>query len=186
MWCPFFNISAKPCSHFILLLLSLFLKKSSECGSAVSTRSSLSEDEDMGWSFSWPPTAWHCFLKGRNAHQNSSRDEMHVSLLGTQYWIFISLFYLFWRNKGSLCFQALICVSTVAPMLSGKTLKTWNLWRKMTLENLRSNQDLLRCIMLEASGCTLIDRLLSPQCAFDVVSIRSSPWSSKLCLRSLC
>nr|XP_046235681.1 HMG box-containing protein 1-like [Scatophagus argus]XP_046235682.1 HMG box-containing protein 1-like [Scatophagus argus] len=39
-------------------------RKSSECGSGVSTRSSLSDDEDMGWSFSWPPTAWHCFLKG--------------------------------------------------------------------------------------------------------------------------
>ncbi|XP_068163290.1 HMG box-containing protein 1-like isoform X2 [Antennarius striatus] len=39
--------------------------RSSECGSAVSTQSSLSDDEeDMGWSFSWPPTAWHCFLKG--------------------------------------------------------------------------------------------------------------------------
>ncbi|XP_078138301.1 HMG box-containing protein 1-like isoform X1 [Centroberyx gerrardi] len=39
-------------------------RTSSESGSAVSTRSSLSDDEDMGWSFSWPPTAWHCFLKG--------------------------------------------------------------------------------------------------------------------------
>ncbi|XP_068442176.1 HMG box-containing protein 1-like isoform X2 [Clinocottus analis] len=39
-------------------------RKSSECGSAVSTRSSLSDEEDMGWSFSCPPTAWHCFLKG--------------------------------------------------------------------------------------------------------------------------
>ncbi|XP_076007222.1 HMG box-containing protein 1-like [Genypterus blacodes] len=39
-------------------------RTSSECDSAVSTRSSLSDDEDMGWSFSWPPTAWHCFLKG--------------------------------------------------------------------------------------------------------------------------
>ncbi|XP_071358541.1 HMG box-containing protein 1-like isoform X2 [Trachinotus anak] len=41
-------------------------RTSSECGSAVSTRSSLSDDEDMGWCFSWPPTAWHCFLKGTN------------------------------------------------------------------------------------------------------------------------
>ncbi|XP_061570090.1 HMG box-containing protein 1-like isoform X2 [Cololabis saira] len=39
-------------------------RTSSECGSAVSTRSSLSDDEDMGWSYSCPPTAWHCFLKG--------------------------------------------------------------------------------------------------------------------------
>lgn len=42
-------------------------QKSSECGSAVSTRSSLSEDEDIGWNISWPPTAWHCFLKGGTA-----------------------------------------------------------------------------------------------------------------------
>uniref|UniRef100_A0A3B3ZZ55 HMG box-containing protein 1 n=1 Tax=Periophthalmus magnuspinnatus TaxID=409849 RepID=A0A3B3ZZ55_9GOBI len=39
-------------------------RTSSECGSAVSTRSSLSDDEDMGWNFSWPPTVWHCFIKG--------------------------------------------------------------------------------------------------------------------------
>ncbi|KAK2858773.1 hypothetical protein Q5P01_003393 [Channa striata] len=43
-------------------------RTSSECGSAVSTRSSLSDDEDMGWSFSCPPTAWHCFLKGTYLH----------------------------------------------------------------------------------------------------------------------
>lgn len=34
----------------------------------MSTKSSLSDDEDMGWSFSWPPTVWHCFLKGRRTH----------------------------------------------------------------------------------------------------------------------
>ncbi|XP_056133647.1 HMG box-containing protein 1-like [Lampris incognitus] len=32
--------------------------------SAVSVRSSLSDEDDMGWRHSWPPTAWHCFLKG--------------------------------------------------------------------------------------------------------------------------
>ncbi|KAK2883251.1 HMG box-containing protein 1-like isoform X2 [Channa argus] len=47
-------------------------RTSSECGSAVSTRSSLSDDEDMGWSFSWPPTAWHCFLKGTYLHFHSN------------------------------------------------------------------------------------------------------------------
>lgn len=46
-------------------------QSSSECGSAVSTRSSLSDDEDMTWSFSWPPTAWHCFLKGRHIKTNT-------------------------------------------------------------------------------------------------------------------
>uniref|UniRef100_A0A8C6U5E3 HMG box-containing protein 1 n=1 Tax=Neogobius melanostomus TaxID=47308 RepID=A0A8C6U5E3_9GOBI len=39
-------------------------RTSSECGSAVSTQSSLSDDEEMGWSFSWPSTVWHCFMKG--------------------------------------------------------------------------------------------------------------------------
>lgn len=53
---------------FNLWNLSFFPQKSSECGSAVSTKSSLSDDEDMGWSFSWPPTVWHCFLKGRRTH----------------------------------------------------------------------------------------------------------------------
>lgn len=52
-------------SQLIKWVTSHFSQKSSECGSAVSTKSSLSEDEDMGWSFSWPPTVWHCFLKGR-------------------------------------------------------------------------------------------------------------------------
>uniref|UniRef100_A0A3B4YGW6 HMG box-containing protein 1 n=1 Tax=Seriola lalandi dorsalis TaxID=1841481 RepID=A0A3B4YGW6_SERLL len=46
-------------------------RTSSECGSAVSTRSSLSDDEDMGWSFSWPATAWHCFLKGTHLRFHS-------------------------------------------------------------------------------------------------------------------
>lgn len=39
-------------------------RTSSECGSAVSTQSSLSDEEDMGWNFSWPSTVWHCFMKG--------------------------------------------------------------------------------------------------------------------------
>ncbi|XP_019747438.1 HMG box-containing protein 1-like isoform X3 [Hippocampus comes] len=39
-------------------------RMNSECGSALSTRSSLSDDEDTAWSVSWPATAWHCFLKG--------------------------------------------------------------------------------------------------------------------------
>ncbi|XP_070710092.1 HMG box-containing protein 1-like [Pempheris klunzingeri] len=49
-------------------------RRSSECGSAVSTRSSLSDDEDMGWSFSWPPTAWHCFLKGTHLRLHSGAN----------------------------------------------------------------------------------------------------------------
>uniref|UniRef100_A0A8C8FNM7 HMG box-containing protein 1 n=1 Tax=Oncorhynchus tshawytscha TaxID=74940 RepID=A0A8C8FNM7_ONCTS len=49
-------------------------RSSSECESAVSCHSSVSDDEDMGWSHSWPPTAWHCFLKGTRLrfHKGSS------------------------------------------------------------------------------------------------------------------
>ncbi|XP_037552150.1 HMG box-containing protein 1-like [Nematolebias whitei] len=49
-------------------------RTSSECGSAVSTRSSVSDDEDMGWSFSWPPTAWNCFLKGTRLRFHSGSN----------------------------------------------------------------------------------------------------------------
>uniref|UniRef100_A0AAV2IX13 HMG box-containing protein 1 n=1 Tax=Knipowitschia caucasica TaxID=637954 RepID=A0AAV2IX13_KNICA len=51
-------------------------RTSSECGSAVSTRSSLSEDEDMGWNFSWPSTVWHCFIQGTRLRflSNSKND----------------------------------------------------------------------------------------------------------------
>uniref|UniRef100_A0A3Q1ETR6 AXH domain-containing protein n=1 Tax=Acanthochromis polyacanthus TaxID=80966 RepID=A0A3Q1ETR6_9TELE len=59
---------------WLLMLLFLFPQKSSECGSAVSTRSSLSDDEDMGWSFSCPPTAWHCFLKGTHLRFHSGSN----------------------------------------------------------------------------------------------------------------
>ncbi|XP_062338739.1 HMG box-containing protein 1-like isoform X1 [Osmerus eperlanus] len=41
------------------------IRASSECESAISGRSSLSDDEDMDWCHSWPPTAWHGFLKGK-------------------------------------------------------------------------------------------------------------------------
>lgn len=58
-------------------------RTSSECGSAVSTRSSLSDDEDMGWSFSWPSTTWHCFQKGTRLrfHRGSSREWQDVEEL---------------------------------------------------------------------------------------------------------
>lgn len=40
----------------------------------MSCHFSVSDDEDMGWSHSWPPTAWHCFLKGTRLrfHKGSS------------------------------------------------------------------------------------------------------------------
>ncbi|XP_023651808.1 HMG box-containing protein 1-like isoform X2 [Paramormyrops kingsleyae] len=40
------------------------VRASSESESGVFCTSSLSDDDDLGWSHSWPPTAWHCFLKG--------------------------------------------------------------------------------------------------------------------------
>ncbi|XP_072234092.1 HMG box-containing protein 1-like isoform X1 [Leuresthes tenuis] len=49
-------------------------RTSSECGSAISTRSSLSDDEDMGWSYSCPPTTWHCFLKGTRLRFHSGSN----------------------------------------------------------------------------------------------------------------
>ncbi|KAA8579958.1 hypothetical protein FQN60_005493, partial [Etheostoma spectabile] len=52
-------------------------RKSSECGSAVSTRSSLSDDEDMGWSFSCPPTVWHCFLKEQYSLSSGTHLRFH-------------------------------------------------------------------------------------------------------------
>ncbi|XP_018602537.1 HMG box-containing protein 1 isoform X1 [Scleropages formosus] len=40
------------------------VRASSESESGIFCMSSLSDDDDLGWSHSWPPTAWHCFLKG--------------------------------------------------------------------------------------------------------------------------
>ncbi|KAJ8269125.1 hypothetical protein COCON_G00117320 [Conger conger] len=40
------------------------VRASSESESGIFCTSSLSDDDDMGWSHSWPSTAWHCFLKG--------------------------------------------------------------------------------------------------------------------------
>ncbi|XP_057185274.1 HMG box-containing protein 1 isoform X3 [Triplophysa rosa] len=39
-------------------------RASSESESGIFSMSSLSDDDDLGWSHSWPSTAWHCFLKG--------------------------------------------------------------------------------------------------------------------------
>ncbi|XP_043963852.1 HMG box-containing protein 1-like isoform X2 [Gambusia affinis] len=60
-------------------------RTSSECGSVVSTRSSLSDDEDMGWSFSCPPTVWHCFLKGTRLrfHSGSCMNWQDVEDMGS-------------------------------------------------------------------------------------------------------
>ncbi|KAG7454550.1 hypothetical protein MATL_G00260970 [Megalops atlanticus] len=39
-------------------------RASSESECSVLCTSSLSDDDDVGWSQSWPSTVWHCFLKG--------------------------------------------------------------------------------------------------------------------------
>ncbi|XP_065133500.1 HMG box-containing protein 1 isoform X1 [Paramisgurnus dabryanus] len=48
----------------ILITRTHNLKASSESESGIFCMSSLSDDDDLGWSHSWPSTAWHCFLKG--------------------------------------------------------------------------------------------------------------------------
>ncbi|KAG5830807.1 hypothetical protein ANANG_G00314500 [Anguilla anguilla] len=40
------------------------LRARSASESAISCTSSFSGEEAVGWSQSWPPTVWHCFLKG--------------------------------------------------------------------------------------------------------------------------
>ena len=44
------------------------LQAISESESGSFCMSSLSDDDDMGWSHSWPSTVWHCFLKGTEWH----------------------------------------------------------------------------------------------------------------------
>ncbi|XP_039617128.1 HMG box-containing protein 1 isoform X1 [Polypterus senegalus] len=39
-------------------------RANSESESGIFCMSSLSDDDDLGWSHSWPSTVWHCFLKG--------------------------------------------------------------------------------------------------------------------------
>ncbi|KAL0962677.1 hypothetical protein UPYG_G00343870 [Umbra pygmaea] len=59
-------------------------RTSSECESAVSYRFSASDDDHMGWSHSWPPTTWHCFLKGTRLrfHKGSNVDWQDAEDLG--------------------------------------------------------------------------------------------------------
>ncbi|KAM9327508.1 HMG box-containing protein 1-like [Pholidichthys leucotaenia] len=59
-------------------------RTNSECSSAVSTRSSLSDDEDVCWSFSCPPTAWHCFLKGTHLRFHGSSNVEWVDVEGIE------------------------------------------------------------------------------------------------------
>ncbi|KAI1882128.1 hypothetical protein AGOR_G00247490 [Albula goreensis] len=49
-------------------------RASSETESGVFCMSSLSDDEDVGWSHSWPSTTWHCFLKGTRLRFHRGRS----------------------------------------------------------------------------------------------------------------
>ena len=61
-------------NYMIMLCMCLLFpwlnsnQASSESESGIFSMSSFSDDEDMGWSHSWPSTAWHCFLKGMDTH----------------------------------------------------------------------------------------------------------------------
>ncbi|XP_035281176.1 HMG box-containing protein 1-like isoform X1 [Anguilla anguilla] len=60
------------------------VRASSESESGVFCTSSLSDDDDMGWSHSWPSTAWHCFLKGTRLrfHRGPNVEWQDVEELG--------------------------------------------------------------------------------------------------------
>uniref|UniRef100_A0A8C7V3W5 HMG box-containing protein 1 n=1 Tax=Oncorhynchus mykiss TaxID=8022 RepID=A0A8C7V3W5_ONCMY len=60
------------------------VRASSESESGVFSMSSFSDDEDMGWSNSWPLTAWHCFLKGTRLrfHRGSNKEWQEAEDLG--------------------------------------------------------------------------------------------------------
>ncbi|XP_054656427.1 HMG box-containing protein 1-like [Dunckerocampus dactyliophorus] len=49
-------------------------RTSSEGSAAVSTSTSVSDDEDMVWSISWPATVWHSFLKDTHLRFHSGSN----------------------------------------------------------------------------------------------------------------
>nr|XP_020668736.1 HMG box-containing protein 1 isoform X1 [Pogona vitticeps]XP_020668737.1 HMG box-containing protein 1 isoform X2 [Pogona vitticeps] len=55
-------------------------RTNSESESGIFCMSSLSDDDDLGWCHSWPPTVWHCFLKGTRVcvHKGYSKEWMDV------------------------------------------------------------------------------------------------------------
>ncbi|KAL8202178.1 UNVERIFIED_CONTAM: HMG box-containing protein 1 [Gekko kuhli] len=55
-------------------------RTSSESESGIFCMSSLSDDDDLGWCHSWPPTVWHCFLKGTRLcfHKRRSKEWQDV------------------------------------------------------------------------------------------------------------
>uniref|UniRef100_A0A671NYS2 HMG box-containing protein 1 n=1 Tax=Sinocyclocheilus anshuiensis TaxID=1608454 RepID=A0A671NYS2_9TELE len=56
-------------------------RASSESESGIFCMSSLSDDDELGWSHSWPSTAWHCFLKGKDTQIKCSQN-VHIFIFG--------------------------------------------------------------------------------------------------------
>uniref|UniRef100_A0A8C2T439 HMG box-containing protein 1 n=1 Tax=Coturnix japonica TaxID=93934 RepID=A0A8C2T439_COTJA len=50
-------------------------RTNSESESGIFCMSSLSDDDDLGWCHSWPPTVWHCFLKGSRLCFHKGRNK---------------------------------------------------------------------------------------------------------------
>lgn len=85
------------CDIFVPLNATPQASSESESGSVC--MSSLSDDDDMGWSHSWPSTVWHCFLKGTEWHKRSASQtyttwgqNKYTHLQGTRHFVVTLLF----------------------------------------------------------------------------------------------
>lgn len=73
------------------------LQASSESESGIFCMSSLSDDDDMGWSHSWPSTAWHCFMKGKDTPRSNAPKSLgtcrhyRISLTGEQHLLLLQM-----------------------------------------------------------------------------------------------
>uniref|UniRef100_A0A8C5RPG8 HMG box-containing protein 1 n=1 Tax=Laticauda laticaudata TaxID=8630 RepID=A0A8C5RPG8_LATLA len=55
-------------------------RTNSESESGIFCMSSLSDDDDLGWCHSWPPTVWHCFLKGTRLCFHKGRNHIWIDV----------------------------------------------------------------------------------------------------------
>ncbi|KAL7976276.1 hypothetical protein Chor_002495 [Crotalus horridus] len=55
-------------------------RTNSESESGIFCMSSLSDDDDLGWCHSWPPTVWHCFLKGTRLCFHKGRNKEWIDV----------------------------------------------------------------------------------------------------------
>uniref|UniRef100_A0A8C6YDQ8 HMG-box transcription factor 1 n=1 Tax=Naja naja TaxID=35670 RepID=A0A8C6YDQ8_NAJNA len=55
-------------------------RTNSESESGIFCMSSLSDDDDLGWCHSWPPTVWHCFLKGTRLCFHKGRNRVWIDV----------------------------------------------------------------------------------------------------------